>query len=134
MKATGFILAAALVTAACTPVLPLEGPETAAPSPSQAPVAAIDCGPVTDPLTCSSAVAAATDFVTVAAWRIASIAIAEPGPEATCAPAQLRCIRPGIIVRLVDDHGHVLEEIPLIATSNGGWAHPSQIRSAQVAG
>lgn len=134
MKGSRFILATALIAAGCTTVPPTAGPVTTAPSATQTPVAAIDCGPVTNPLTCSSAVSAATDVVTVAAWRIASIAIAQPGPEATCAPVQIRCIRPSIIVRLVDDQGLVLEEIPLIATTNGGWAHPNEIRSSAVTG
>jgi hypothetical protein len=134
MKTPRLVLVAAVLAAACTPVRPTATLETVAPSTTAASVAAIDCGPVTDPLTCSSAVALATEFIIVPAWRIASIAIAKPDPTATCEPAALRCLRPEIIVRLVDDRGVLLQEIPLIATSGGGWVHPSQIRSAQVTG
>ena len=117
----------AILSTACAPRPSPSATVAPTPAPSSTTAGtAIDCGPVADPDRCDSAVEIALGFFDDPGAIVGSIAIAEPEPSESC-PAAPRCIRPAILMRLFGDDGTLLDEIPLLLSSDS-WVHVAQVR------
>ena len=125
MKSRGLLVVAALFLVACTPVVPTPAltPATLlSPSPtttatlSSAP--SVDCGPITDPKSCASAVQVALQLTKVPRSTVVSILI-EPRSFDGC-PSSVTCLVP-TVVKLLNADGTELETILLAEFPDGVW-------------
>ena len=125
MKSRGLLSAVTLLVAACTAVIPTplvtqEKPSpipTSAPSPT--PALSVECGPITDPAACASAVKTAVRLARRWSTSVASIIIEPRSPGPSC-PSGTTCLVP-TAVELFDAAGEHLEKILLAEYPGGVW-------------